>query len=98
MLGRAAAPGRGGPRRARPRARHRRGAAIPRRPGSGGDIAALGGTDAWHPAIAGCDPVVNGAGMLQDGPCDDLRAVRALVRACLEVAIYEAVQDFAVDT
>ncbi|MDN3626921.1 hypothetical protein [Methylobacterium isbiliense] len=40
---------------------------------------------------------MNGAGMLQDGPCDDLRAVRALVRACLEVAIYEAVQDFAVD-
>lgn len=54
-------------------------------PGRGGDVAALGGTDAWHPAIAGCDPVVNGAGMLQDGPCDDLRAVRALVRACLEV-------------
>ncbi|MGF3026379.1 SDR family oxidoreductase [Methylobacterium aquaticum] len=65
------------------------------------DIGALRQPAAWHPVIAGCDAVVNCAGVLQDGPRDDVRAVqdtamRALFRACAETGIRRAVQVSAV--
>ncbi|PIK71206.1 hypothetical protein CS379_20580, partial [Methylobacterium frigidaeris] len=65
------------------------------------DIAALSDPTAWHPVVAGCEAVVNCAGVLQDGPRDDVRAVqdiamRALFRACAEVRIGRIVQVSAV--
>ncbi|WP_407527182.1 SDR family oxidoreductase [Methylobacterium oryzisoli] len=65
------------------------------------DIATLTEAAAWHPVIAGCEAVVNCAGILQDGPRDDVRAVqetamRALFRACIEAEIRKVVQVSAV--
>ena len=65
------------------------------------DIATLSEPAAWHPVIAGCDAVVNCAGVLQDGPGDDVRAVQdtamqALFRACAETGIAKIVQVSAV--
>ncbi len=65
------------------------------------DIASLSEPAAWHPVIAGCDAVVNCAGVLQDGPRDDVRAVqdtamRALFQACAEAGIRRVVQISAV--
>ncbi|KMO42571.1 hypothetical protein VQ02_02520 [Methylobacterium variabile] len=65
------------------------------------DLAALTDPASWHPVIAGCDAVVNCAGVLQDGPRDDVRAVqatamRALFRACAEAGLRTVVQVSAV--
>ncbi|TNC13395.1 SDR family oxidoreductase [Methylobacterium terricola] len=65
------------------------------------DIATLSEPAAWHPVITGCDAVVNCAGVLQDGPRDDVRAVqdvamRALFRACAATGLRRIVQISAV--
>jgi uncharacterized protein YbjT (DUF2867 family) len=65
------------------------------------DIASLREPAAWLPLVTGCDAAVNCAGVLQDGPRDDVRAVqdvamRALFRACAEAGIRRVVQVSAV--
>ena len=70
----------------------RRGAELPGAEWVHLDIAQTTGSVAWHRHLSGVDSVVNCAGVLQDGPVDNTRAVHvdgvaALYAACEEAGV-----------
>jgi uncharacterized protein YbjT (DUF2867 family) len=66
-----------------------------------GDLRRMTDPGAWSETLKGVSAVVNAAGALQDGPCDDLeavhhRAIRALLEACANGGVRRFVQISAV--